>query len=128
MVFLQTTLHLGATIAAFLGIAVLGVLIIARRWGIGSRLAFILLAFVPFLISLGGAVHEIDSLHRYEVKADTPPIEARQGLSTVADIVVLIPTGAILSILLLLLSFATFLQIRKSQSASILPDPAANRS
>ena len=128
MSFLQTPLYIGATIAAFLGIAILGFIIIARRWGIGSRLAFILLAFVPFLISLCGAVRAIDRLHGYEVRADTPPIEARQGLSTVADIVVLVPIGAILSILLLLLSFATFIQIRKSQFTCILPDSAADRS
>lgn len=124
-------LYTYSSLAAFLVTTILALFIITRGWGIGHRLALIPLAFVPFLITLTGAIWEIASLPYEGHRAGAEPAldeVSREALQYTAKVLLLIPFGVSLSILLLFLSFIAFLQTRNGQLASILPRTAVDRS
>ena len=86
-------------------------LILIRGWGIGYRLALLLLALLPFLICLSGSIWEITTYYRR-----SSPI-----LHDIADTLILVPFGVLQSLLLLILSFLTFIQTGNGQLAYVLP-------
>ncbi len=96
----------------FLAAIVLGFLILIRGWGIGYRLALIPLALLPFLFCLSGSIWEI-STHYYGSHAVDSQI-----LHEIADQLILLPFGALQSLLLLMLSFLTFIQAGNGQLAA----------
>jgi len=103
----------------FLAAIVLGFLILIRGWGIAYRLALIPLALLPFLFCLFGSIWEIaTSPYSRHLSAETYDMAMRHEI---ANDLILLPFGALQSLLLLMLSFLTFIQAGNGQLAYVLP-------
>jgi hypothetical protein len=103
----------------FLAAIVLAFLILIRGWGIGYRLALLLLALLPFLICLSGSIWEISN-GPYSSRLSQETYD-RAMLHDIADMLILLPFGALQSFLLLILSFLVFIQTGNGQLAYVLP-------
>ena len=109
--FTSLILSLAAIVLAFL--------ILIRGWGIGYRLALLLLALLPFLICLSGSIWEIATgPYSRRLYAETYDMAMRHEI---ANNLILLPFGALQSLLLLMLSFLTFIQAGNGQLAYVLP-------